>query len=570
MSENPLAAYLPQPNQREALSPGAQQAVSSQRKSGRGGAISARRSANPLAAFLPEPSDGMPVGEMLSQAGSNIIPSGRRAVEDVVSVVADPIGTAKNLGSVIYGGAQLATDAMGLPLPKTFGDHRASADAVGQYFSDRYGGIEEAKRSFAEDPVGVVLDASTVLTGGGAAAARLPGVAGRVAKVARTAGQAIDPIAVTGRVAGATGRGAGKAAAAVLGQTTGAGSTAVRTAASAGMAGGDLGKKFRAAMRGQMPMEEVVADVRGALNNLYKRRSDAYREGMTGVTGDPTVLDFGKVDKALSDITEVKTFKGRSISKSTNDIRQRIAADIDEWRALDPAEYHTVEGFDALKQSVGDILDSTQYGTPEWRVANEAYQAVKQTITDQAPGYAKVMGDYTQATELLKEMQGELSLGKGKSAATALRKLQAIIRNDVSSAYGRRAELGGMLEDAGATGLTEKLAGQSMSSPIPRGFGNISGAAGVGGMGYGAVNPAMIIPAAGLVAASSPRLVGEVAHASGRAVSPGVKAARSIARHIPQEAGLAAFQMGRASSVANDREVARAGADYLMGLASAP
>ena len=151
---------------------------------------------------------------------------------------------------------------MGLPLPETFGDHRASADAVGQYFGDRYGSIEAAKRAFAEDPVGVLLDASTVLTGGGAAAARLPGVAGRVAKVARTAGQAIDPIAVTGRVAGATGRGAGKAAAAVLGQTTGAGSTAVRTAASAGMAGGDLGKKFRDAMRGKMPMAEVVADAR--------------------------------------------------------------------------------------------------------------------------------------------------------------------------------------------------------------------------------------------------------------------------------------------------------------------
>ena len=259
------------------------------------------RGVNPTSALETE---GMPLGEMLSQAGSNIIPSGRRAVEDVVSVVKDPIGTAKNLGSVVYGGAQLATDAMGLPLPETFGDHRASADAVGQYFSDRYGGIEEAKRSFAEDPVGVVLDASTVLTGGGAAAARLPGVAGRVAKVARTAGQAIDPIAVTGRVGGLrTGRGAGKAAAAVLGQTTGAGSTAVRTAASAGMAGGDLGKKFRAAMRGKMPMEEVVSRCVGVCawqSFIARARSAtdrAYRMAF-GSGGDPAVLDFGKVDKA--------------------------------------------------------------------------------------------------------------------------------------------------------------------------------------------------------------------------------------------------------------------------------
>ena len=103
-------------------------------------------------------------------------------------------------------------------------------------------------------------------------------------------------------------------------------------------------------------------------------------------------------------------------------------------------------------------------------MANEAYQAVKQTITDQAPGYAKVMKDYTQATDLLQEIQKELSLGKKGTPATALRKLQAIIRDDVSSAYGRRAELGDVLEGAGARGLKESLAGQSMSSVLPRGL----------------------------------------------------------------------------------------------------
>ena len=118
-------------------------------------------------------------------------------------------------------------------------------------------------------------------------------------------------------------------------------------------------------------------------------------------------------------------------------------------------------GVRRLEQALGDVLDGTQYGSPEWRVANEAYQAVKRTITYQAPEYAKAMKEYEKATALLKEMQGELSLGKDKSAATALRKLQAIIRDDVSSAYGRRAELGAKLEEAGARGLEETLAGHA-------------------------------------------------------------------------------------------------------------
>ena len=288
---------------------------------------------------------------------------------------------------------------------------------------------------------------------------------GQVARVAGTVGNAVDPASVAARGVGILGKKiAAPVATGVLGMTTGTGPTAIRTASAAGMAGGDLGTKFRAAMRGQMPMEEVVNSAKGAVDNLYQQRSQAYQSGMKDVAGDPTVLNFKKVDDALASVTEVKSFKGVPISKSTADIRYKIKNLIDQWRGLDPTEYHTVEGFDALKQSLGDVLESAQYGTSEWKVANEAYQSVRRTITDQAPGYAKVMEDYTQATDLLQEIQKELSLGKKGNPATALRKLQAIIRDDVSSAYGRRAELGDVLEGAGARGLNESLAGQSMSS----------------------------------------------------------------------------------------------------------
>ena len=50
--------------------------------------------------------------------------------------------------------------------------------------------------------------------------------------------------------------------------TTGTGPKAIRTAATSGMHGGDLGANFRAAMRGDMPMEEVVSSVKSALSNI--------------------------------------------------------------------------------------------------------------------------------------------------------------------------------------------------------------------------------------------------------------------------------------------------------------
>ena len=405
----------------------------------------ARRSAGALETEIaPEAPPGMSMSEVANGAWENLGPSAKRFAEDIARVVTHPVETAEGLGNLIIGTGQLA-------IPGEQGKEQYARE-VGKFFADRYGGWENVKRTMATDPVGFAADAATVLTGGGGLAARVPGMAGKVGQVAATAGRTIDPTLLAVRGAKKAGRAIGTAASAVPGMTTGAGTKAIKIAARSGVAGGELGRKFRDAMRGNVPMEEVVNDARQAVTNMYRRRSENYRSDMAAVNKDPTILDFDRVDDALKSIAEVKRFKGVAISRSTEGVRGRIREIVDQWRGLDPAQYHTVEGFDALKQALGDVLDGTQYGSPEWRVANEAYQAVKRTITYQAPEYAKVMKEYEKATALLKEMQGELSLGKDKSAATALRKLQAIIRDDVSSAYGRRAELGAKLEEAGARG----------------------------------------------------------------------------------------------------------------------
>ncbi|QCJ78800.1 MULTISPECIES: hypothetical protein [Bradyrhizobium] len=53
-----------------------------------------------------------------------------------------------------------------------------------------------SQRALAEDPAGVFGDISTVLTGGETALARLPGLVGKSAKVAGTAGRIVDPLNV--------------------------------------------------------------------------------------------------------------------------------------------------------------------------------------------------------------------------------------------------------------------------------------------------------------------------------------------------------------------------------------
>lgn len=517
------------------------------------------------------PDAGRTWADVPGDALSNFPASARQAGEDLATLFHSPLEVAGDLGRIVLGAAQKFVPGEQ--------DSEKYADAVAQFFADRYGGMDALRDTMAEDPVGFMADASMVLTGGGGIAARTPGVAAklsqqaakagraplleeqiapvmravragveRAGQVAERGGQLIDPLAMAGRTAAAATRGAGNVGAHVAGFASGTGGKAIQTAAEVGREGGDAQRAFLRSMRGDAPMEEVVDTAREAVSNMYSARSRAYSEGMAGVVDDPTVLDFGKLDEALAGVAEVKNFKGVPISKSTTAVREQVGEILEQWRNLDPAEYHTVEGFDALKQSLGDVLASTPYGTPEWRVANDAYQAAKRTITDQAPAYGRVMHDYEKATALLKEIEGELSLGKGKNASTALRKLQAIVRNDVSAAYGRRAELGDVLTEAGAQNLPEQLTGHALSGWRPRGLsGQFSGAGGLGlaSVGGVALGPGALAGGAGMMAASSPRLVGEVAHGIG-AASRGPIAVADTLRRAPPTVSPLTYQTARA------------------------
>ena len=116
-------------------------------------------------------------------------------------------------------------------------------------------------------------------------------------------------------------------------------------------------------------------------------------------------------------------------------------------------------------------MDSTEFGTPARRTANQVYGAVRKAVSDQAPGYADVLKQYHEGTTHLRDLERDLSLGNKAAVATSLRKLQAVMREDVASAYGaaRRIRAGTGRSRGGR--LREGLAGQAMSTLAPRGTG---------------------------------------------------------------------------------------------------
>jgi hypothetical protein len=203
--------------------------------------------------------------------------------------------------------------------------------------------------------------------------------------------------------------------------------------------------------------------------------------------------------------------------------------EIGDWNKLDPAQYHTPEGMDALKQKIGGIVENIPFETKTAKmVGGDVYNSIRSEITKQAPEYSKAMKDYSAASDQIKEIERALSLGQKSSVDTAMRKLQSLMRNNVNTNYGNRQALARQLEQMGGKDLMPALAGQALNSPTPRGL-QALGATGTGVAAF--FNPS-VLP---LLAAQSPRLAGEAALAAGRVAGAG-RAGADAAKRVAEAA----------------------------------
>jgi hypothetical protein len=344
------------------------------------------------------------------QAISNFGPSAAKFGGDIVDMVTSPVETGESLYNLSLGAAQkLIPDSWtGGPMGK-----EKYADAMGDFFSKRYGGEDEIKRTLATDPVGVLADFSAFLTGGAMLAAKVPMIAGKAAQLAKnipgaaavgnvvgkipgvaaaaesvgnaaptvgsgiargaeavgSVGKWIDPLYSTARGVGAIAETKPMAAAlsataripeALLGTHIGTAGAPIREAAASGFRGGESGESFRGNVRGDIDVEQLVVDAKGGLEQIRSDRGQHYRSGMVDISADRTVLDFSQVDKALTEAVANNTFRGVAKSEPTESALKNIKVLIEEWKGYDPVEFHTPEGMDALKQKIGSLVDWAQ------------------------------------------------------------------------------------------------------------------------------------------------------------------------------------------------------------------
>lgn len=493
-------------------------------------------------------------GQRVYNAIQNVPGSALELGKSYASAIMHPLDTASNVADVLKGYMQKGRE---LSPPEYRGTapafDKTKAEAVNEMFRQRYGGAENIAQTAEKDPVGMAVDLAAVLTGGGSLLGKVPGVVGKAGQVVAATGRAIEPVNVAGKVLSTT---FGTIPRETLGFTTGAGEKSIGEAFASGVAGGEKGAAFRENISGQAKATDVVDEARAALDKMRTDRSTAYKSGMVDIKADPTVLDMSPIVKKVEEVRNRGTYKGKVIDKSAADTWQQIDDVVNDWEKSNPTDFHTPEGLDALKKRIGDIRDSLPYGTPARNAATNVFNVVREQIVNQAPAYGKVMKDYNEASDTLQELEKALSLKEKASADTALRKLQSIMRNNVQTNYGRRAELGDLLVQQGADTLYPALAGQALSSLMPRSISGQGSAFSGAGAALASGHPYAL---AGL-AATSPRIVGEGAYYLGRGASIPVKLADILQQYSgaagrnPMVAKQLALQLGRMQQAAQQEQ----------------
>ncbi len=446
--------------------------------------------------------------EVFSSALRNTPRSASQFAEDTITPFLEPGETLDSLASLGKGLIQLA-------IPGEQADEK-TAKAVGQFYANRYGSIEKFKRAFAEDPVGIVGDVSVLLTGGGAAAARAPGAIGKVGQIVQNVGEKIDPLSMATNATTATASAITQGVPDVLGMTTGTGGESVRQAYQAGREGGAQQDAFVASLRSEEDATAVVDDAMKVMREMREARKGDYDTKKSALELDTVPIDMDEVSADFANMVNGFTYEGTSeLSTKAQQKLRSIATIISNWQKS--PGLHTAKGLDILKRRIdGEYPEGINPGDSAMVVAKTRDIVVDQ-IKSQVPEYAAVMKPYEEAIKLERELQRALSLNNTASADTALRKLQSVVRNNVNTNFGARLDLVNQLDSAGDYYLLPRIAGQAMSSTVPRG---IQAAVASGNVGLG------LSTAPGALAALpmySPRLVGEAAMKIGegaRAVSP--------------------------------------------------
>lgn len=492
----------------------------------------------------------------LGTAITNVPTSAAGFIQGMAAVPADAIASVVNGNRM--GSFKTMTDLASELAGKVVGQQDApTVDAFEKALTERYGSWSGFKGAVAKDPVGIVSDLSMVLSGGGTAANKLGRMAGHsgletAGAALQAAGRMTDPMSLLQQAPGAARAvvpdGAARLARELpvdaLGLPSGVGGDTLREAAGAGFERGSTGAAtprstaFTQGMRDPgAASTNIVDQAMEAVRNLRTQASDAYTARMSQFGRQPVPLDLDSVRRRMLSIRprNYDAMLNAPHRPSDHVAWDQMMESVDHYAgqaAQDPTLLEPLQ-MDAFKQHLYDAGSTIggAYDRKASRIARTAYNSVRDLLVRHDPIYADTMANYERAAREAQDLERTFSIadtpGRHVNVDTAVRKLQSIMRNNVSTNYGRRAAQGERLDELSGNGeIMAGLAGQSASALTPRGIQRAlsvpeTAAAGSAAYAAGSVAPLLTLPLL------SPRLMGEASYGLGRAAGTVARGARA-------------------------------------------
>lgn len=359
--------------------------------------------------------------------------------------------------------------------------------------------------------------------------------AARAAKpIVAEAAQAASPFLTPARNAlqaarKATVEGGRNVASELIGSVSGKPGEAYRQAYMAGKTGDTT---FLENLRGKVPADELLGDIKQGIAKIQNDNSAAYATAKTGWAADTTPLNIDKVTAAYDKVKSTLEQRGKPlIGEAEQRIVNEIGDVLEQWKT-DPTA-RTALDFDALKRRIDAIYPESPKHTQAQRAVTEVRNAVKDEITSNVQGYADAMKAYDQQLTLIRDINKALTGSDKIAKETAINKALGLLKKTPGAEFKRS-----MAEELAAQGgvdIAPAVAGQELGQWIP---GSGVGRAIMGGGLTTATflrHPEMLA----VVPFTSPRLMGEAMYATGRMAGTGGRAANALTAMTPQQAAFA-------------------------------
>ena len=513
-------------------------------------------------------------GEYLPIVGKNLVPSTVEAVKGMGNAIIHPMETASAIGQIGTGLGSKALDTAGEAVgygpildPAKKAEREAMANALGQSYSNRYGGGEEGEfwKHLAEDPASYLSDVASVASLGAGSASKLglldkASKAGKVAKFAEN----LDPVQAAMNITGKTASTAGKAIPYVLmgaqNVFSGVPLKILNTARQAALSGDP--QKIEAFMssikRKKNFSGEAIDALEGSIDDMANKASDAYMTDRATAFARTQPVDMADPTKARDVVENMITPQGvlqSPVAYATGDMSAaRDAVNlIDNVLTHPSAKANTIQELDVVKKSLDTLAGQIQHPALRSRVQAMSGELVgAMSATD--PAYGKMMSGWAEWKRQLNNVRKEFGT-KAMSDIARTRKL--------SKAFASKSgnEMFDLLEGTpSGQNLRYALAGDAMKNfSSDRIHNTIAGLGGIGGLSLGfKLNPLAALAAIPFVALASPKLAGLSQYALGRAERAVNTGARGAAdRFAPPVMTNVASQVG--SALEDDRQNRKSG-----------